>query len=85
MNIIKWLKMEWYIPHRNKAESKTLGHRQLAKWLEEKTKKNRREQANMEYHYCMAEIWNEKLEHLEFKIQQIKRKNTNYENNKHKS
>ena len=75
MNIIKWLKMEWYLPQRNKAESKTLGHRQLAKWLEKKPleKRSRREQANMEYHYYMSEIWNEKLEHLEFKIQQIQR------------
>ncbi len=72
MNIINRLKMEFYAPQRNKAQKKVDGHRGIARYLEEKPlEKSRREQATIEYNYSMAEVWQEELERLEFKIQQI--------------
>ena len=73
MNIFKWIKMEFYLPQRNKAQKKVDGHREFAKYLEEKPreKRSRREQATMEYHYSMAEIWQQELEKLNFKISKI--------------
>ena len=67
--------MEFYIPQRNKAQKKVAGHRGIARYLEEKAleKRSRREQATIEYNYSMAEVWQEELERLEFKIQQIER------------
>ncbi len=67
--------MEFYLPQRNKAQKKTVGHREIARWLEEKPreKRSRREQGNIEYNYHMAEIWQKELEQLEFKIQLIQR------------
>ena len=75
MNIINRLKMEFYAPQRNKAQKKVDGHRGIARYLEEKAleKRSRREQATIEYNYSMAEVWQEELERLEFKIQQIER------------
>ena len=66
--------MEFYIPQRNKAQKKVAGHREFAKYLEEKPreKRSRREQSNIEYNYAMAEIWQQELEHLEGKISKIK-------------
>ena len=67
--------MEFYIPQRNKAQKKVTGHREFAKYLEEKPreKRSRREQVTMEYNYDMANIWQLELEKLEFKISQIER------------
>ena len=75
MNIIKLIKMEFYLPQRNKAQKKVDGHRGIARYLEEKPleKRSRREQATVEYNYSMAEVWQEELERLEFKIQAIQR------------
>ena len=75
MNIINRLKMEFYAPQRNKAQKKVDGHRGIVRYLEEKPleKRSRREQATVEYNYSMADIWQEELERLEFKIQQIER------------
>ncbi len=75
MKILKWIKMEFYAPQRNKAQKKVAGHREFAKYLEEKPreKRSRREQATMEYHYNMADVWQLELEKLEFKISQIER------------
>ena len=75
MNIINRLKMEFYAPQRNKAQKKVDGHRGIARYLEEKPleKRSRREQATVEYNYSMAEVWQEELERLEFKIQAIQR------------
>ncbi len=72
MNVIKRLKMEFYIPQRNKAQKKVAGHRGIARYLEEKPleKRSRREQAAIEYNYHMADIWQLELERLEFKIHQ---------------
>jgi hypothetical protein len=73
MNIIKRLKLEFYLPQRNKAQKKVAGHRMLAKYREEKPreKRSRREQASIEYDYYMANIWQQELEKLEFKISKI--------------
>ena len=67
--------MEFYIPQRNKAQKKVAGHRDFARYLEEKPreKRSRREQATMEYNYHMADVWQQELEKLEFKISQIER------------
>ena len=75
MNVVKWIKIEFYLPQRNKAQKKASGHREIARDLEEKPKerRSRREQATMEYNYFMANVWQEELERLEFKIQQIER------------
>ncbi len=45
----------------------------LAKYREEKPreKRSRREQASIEYDYYMANIWQQELEKLEFKISKI--------------
>ncbi len=76
MNIINRLKMEFYAPQRNKAQKKVDGHRGIARYLEEKPleKRSRREQATIEYNYSMADIWQQELEQLEFKISQVKRR-----------
>ena len=73
MNVIKWLKLEWYIPQRNKAQGKVAGHRRIAKYLEEKPKekKSSRVEATIEYNYAMAHGWQIELEKLERKISQI--------------
>jgi hypothetical protein len=73
MGIIKWLKMQFYIPQINKAKKKVTGHRYFARCLEEKPleKRSRREQRTIEYNYAMADIWQEELEKLEFKIKKI--------------
>ena len=70
--------MEFYIPQRNKAQKKVAGHRDFARYLEEKPreKRSRREQATMEYNYHMADVWQLELERLEFKIEQIERNYT---------
>jgi len=75
MGIIKWLKMQFYIPQINKAEKKVTGHRYFARCLEEKPleKRSRREQRTIEYNYAMADIWQEELEKLEFKMEKIKK------------
>ncbi len=67
--------MEFYAPQRNNAQKKVDCHRGIARYLEEKPleKRSRREQATVEYNYSMAEVWQEELERLEFKIQQIER------------
>jgi len=67
--------MEFYIPQRNKAQKKVAGHRHFARYLEEipKNKRGRREQATMEYHYHMANVWQQELDKLQFKISQIDR------------
>ena len=67
--------MEFYIPQRNKAQKKVAGHRDFARYLEEKPleKRSRRVQSTIEYNYAMAEIWQQELERLEFKIEQIER------------
>ncbi len=75
MNIIKWFKIEFYVPQRNKAQKKVAGHRQIAQYLEEKSKgkRSRREQATIEYNYHMADVWHLELERLNFKISKIER------------
>ncbi len=75
MNIIKRLKLEFYIPQRNKAQKKVAGHRMLAKYHEEKPreKRSRREQSNIEYNYAMADTWQLELEKLESKISKVER------------
>ena len=51
MGIIKWLKMQFYIPQINKAEKKVIGHRYFARCLEEKPREKRsnKEQSTIEY------------------------------------
>jgi hypothetical protein len=73
MNIIKWIKLEWYIPQRNKAKAKVDGHRHIAQYYEEKPlhKRSSRINATIEYNYAMASIWQEKLEKFEAKITKI--------------
>ncbi len=73
MNIINRLKMEFYAPQRNNAQKKLDGHRGSARYLEEKPleKRSRRERATIEYNYSMADVWQQELERLEFKILQI--------------
>jgi hypothetical protein len=74
MNIIKWIKLQFYIPQINKAEKKVIGHRYFARCLEEKPREKRsnKEQSTIEYNYAMAEVWQKELEKLEFKIERIK-------------
>jgi hypothetical protein len=73
MGIIKWLKMQFYIPQINKAEKNVTGHRFYAKCLEEKPreKRSKKEQSTIEYNYAMADIWQEELEKLEYKMSKI--------------
>ncbi len=75
MNIIKLIKMEFYLPQRNKAQKKVAGHRGIARYLEEKPleKRSRREQATIEYNYHMADIWQQELDRLQFKISKVER------------
>ena len=75
MNLIKWIKMELYIPQINKAQKKVAGHRYFARCLEEKPldKRSKKEQSTIEYNYVLAEIWKQELDKLEFKIEQVKR------------
>jgi hypothetical protein len=75
MNIIKLIKMEFYLPQRNKAQKKVDGHRGIARYLEEKPleKRSRREQATIEYNYSMADVWQLELEKLELKISKVER------------
>ncbi len=75
MNIVKWIKMEFYAPQRNKAQKKVDGHRGIAKYYEEKPreKRSRREQASVDYNYYMADVWQMELEKLEFKISKVER------------
>ena len=75
MNIIKLIKMEFYAPQRNKAQKKVDGHRGIARYLEEKPKekRSRREQATIEYNYSMADIWQQELDRLQFKISNVER------------
>jgi hypothetical protein len=75
MNIIKLIKMEFYAPQRNKAQKKVDGHRGIARYLEEKPKekRSRREQATIEYNYSMADIWQQELDRLQFKISKVER------------
>ncbi|MBC8502045.1 MAG: hypothetical protein H8D35_02830 [Nitrosopumilus sp.] len=75
MNIIKLIKIEFYAPQRNKAQKKVDGHRGIARYLEEKSKekRSRREQATIEYNYHMADIWQQELDRLEFKISKAER------------
>ena len=75
MNIINRLKMEFYAPQRNKAQKKVDGHRGIARYLEEKPleKRSRREQAAIEYNYHMADIWQQELDRLQFKISKVER------------
>ncbi len=74
-NIIKWIKLQCYIPQINKAEKKVSGHRYFARCLEEKPreKRSKKEQSTIEYNYAMADMWQEELEKLEFKIEKIER------------
>ncbi len=75
MNIVKWIKIEFYAPQRNKAQKKVSGHRVIAMYFEEKSieKRSRREQATIEYNYSMADTWQLELEKLEFKISKVER------------
>ena len=75
MNIVKLIKMEFYAPQRNKAQKKVDGHRGIARYLEEKPKekRSRREQATIEYNYSMADIWQQELDRLQFKISNVER------------
>ena len=67
--------MEFYAPQRNKAQKKVDGHRGIARYLEEKPKekRSRREQATIEYNYSMADIWQQELDRLQFKISKVER------------
>jgi len=73
MNVIKRIKLEWYIPQRNKAEAKAAGHRHIAQYLEQKPphKRSSRANATIEYNYHMAGAWQLELERLEAKISKI--------------
>ncbi len=75
MNIVKWIKMEFYLPQRNKAQKNVDGHRGITQYLEEKPreKRSRREQATIEYNYQMADVWQIELDRLEFKISKVER------------
>jgi hypothetical protein len=75
MKITKWIKMEFYAPQRNKAQKKVDGHRGIARYLEEKPreKRSRREEATIEYNYHMADIWQQELDRLQFKISKVER------------
>jgi len=74
MNFIKWIKLEWYLPQRNKAESKVADHRHIAQYYEQKPlhKRSSRINATIEYNYHMAGAWQQELERLEAKIAEIK-------------
>jgi hypothetical protein len=76
MSIIKWLKLQFYIPQINKAEKKVAGHRYYARCLEEKPreKRSKKEQSTIEYNYAMADIWQQELDKLEFKMSKINKK-----------
>jgi len=73
MNFIKWIKLEWYVPQRNKAQAKADGHRHIAQYYEQKPlhKRSSRVHATIEYNYHMAGAWQQELERLEAKITKI--------------
>jgi hypothetical protein len=75
MKILKWIKMEFYAPQRNKAMKQVRGNRELADELNQKKSEkgslSKRDEITMEYHYNMADVWQLELEKLEFKISQI--------------
>ena len=69
------IKLEFYVPQRNKAKASVGYHRAFAKYLEEKSikKQTSRRRAEIEYNYHMAGSWQLKLEELNSKIEGIQR------------
>ena len=74
-NIIKWVKLEFYAPQRNKAKASAEYHRNFAKYLEEKPikKQNSRHRAKINYNRQVAYSWEQKLDQLNSKIEKLER------------
>ena len=73
--IIKWIKLEFYAPQRNKAKASAEYHRDFAKYLEEKpvNKRNSRHRAKINYHHEIAESYQLTLDQLNSKIEELER------------
>ncbi len=74
--IIQRMKLEFYLPQRNKAEKKFRGHEMNAIELEERQlsgKLSNRLKARLEYDLYMKDVWYEELQKLNSKIDQIGR------------
>ena len=69
------IKLEFYVPQRNKAKASVGYHRSFAKYLEEKSvkKHSSRQQAEIDYNHHMANSWELKLEELNSKIEELER------------
>ena len=77
MNIIKWLKLEFYNPQRNKALKKVAYYNWSVKRYEKMISQGkilgRKDDGRFGYHRHMGDVWQLELEQLEFKILQIER------------
>ena len=74
-NIIKWIKLEFYAPQRNKAKASAEYHRGFARYLEEKPvkKRNSRHRAKINYNRQVADSWQLKFDQLNSKIEELER------------
>ena len=74
-NIIKWIKLEFYAPQRNKAKASAEYHRNFTKYLEEKPveKQNSRHRAKINYNRQVADSWQLKFNQLNSKIEELER------------
>ena len=78
MNVIKWLKLEFYIPQRNKALKKVAYYKWSVERYEKEARQgkkfSRKDEGRFGYHGHMLDVWQVELEQLEFKISQVERK-----------
>ena len=77
MRFIKWLKREFYLPQRNKAEKKVAYYKQSVQRYEEMVRQgktlSRKDDGRLGYHTKMLASWELDLERLNFKLEQIER------------
>lgn len=77
MNITKWLKKEFYLPQRNKAEKKVAYFKWSVQRYEEMVRQgktlSRKDDGRLGYHTKMLASWELDLEKFNFKLKQIER------------
>ncbi len=75
MNIIKWIKLEFYAPQRNKAKASAEYYRGFAKYLEEKSmkKQSSRHREKINYTRQVGDSWQLKFDQLNSKIEKLER------------